>query len=116
MKLVQYNGKTTLHTTQSYRRGELLFELRGPIKAYASPTSIQISQFKHIEDAYAQFIDHHCTPSVYVVGRKVIAKQDLGSNQEITLNKNEMADQLQNPFVCKCCGKLMQGRKHLSIS
>jgi len=112
MKL-RHHGKTGLYTTQVYKKGELLFELRGPIKAHPTPTSIQISQFKHIEDAYAQFINHDCSPSVSVVGRKVIAKHDLKLNEEITFDKNEIADHLQNPFVCSCCGKLIQGKKHL---
>lgn len=113
MKLKENNGIIGLYTERCYKKGELLFELRGPIKAQATHTSIQISKTKHIEDAYAQYINHHCEPSVKIDGRKVLATYDLQTNEEITFNKNEMADELQNPFVCKCCGKLMQGKKFL---
>ncbi|OJJ20478.1 hypothetical protein BKI52_18650 [marine bacterium AO1-C] len=113
MRVSQNNKDAGLYTERFYKKGELLFELRGPIKAHATPTSVQISQFKHIEDAYAQFINHNCSPSAYVVGRKVFAKHDLKSSEEVTFDKNEMADELQNPFVCNCCGKLIQGKKHL---
>ena len=116
MKLLQNNGQTGLYTERCYKKGELLFELRGPIKAHSTPSSVQISQSKHIEDAYAQFINHNCNPSVFLIGRKVLAREDLNSNEEITFNKNEMAEELQNPFVCTCCGKLMQGKKHLVLS
>lgn len=102
-----------LYAEQPYQRGDVLFELRGPIKANATSTSIQISEAKHIEDAYAQYINHNCDASAKIVGRKVIAQKDLVANNEITLDKNEMADELQKPFVCNCCGKLIQGKKYI---
>lgn len=113
MNLKKSNGMVGLYTEQSHKKGEVLFELRGPIKANATSTSIQISQAKHIEDAYAQYINHHCEPSAKIVGRKVVAQKDLVSNDEITLDKNDMADELQKPFVCNCCGKLIQGKKYV---
>ncbi|EAY25123.1 SET domain-containing protein [Microscilla marina] len=112
MHLKESNGFIGLYTERPYKKGELLFELRGPIKADATSTSIQISKAKHIEDAYTQYINHHCTPSAKIVGRKVMAQHDLKPNDEITFDKNIMADELQKPFVCKCCGKLLRGKKY----
>ena len=51
-----------------------------------------------------------------VLIKKVLAISNLKPNDEITFNKNEMADELQRPFVCKCCGKLQQGKKFLSFN
>lgn len=115
MKLKESNGSIGLYTERPYKKGEVLFELRGPVKANATSTSIQISKAKHIEDAYAQYINHHCNPSVKVIGRKIVAHHDIKSNDEITFNKNEMTDELQKPFVCKCCGKLLQGKNFISV-
>ena len=85
-------------TRTNFNKGQILLDLsmclliRDP-----SRTSIQVHDGFHVE---------------HEEGLSVVALRDLKEDEEVTFNYNENEDVLANPFECKCCGKMILGRKH----
>ena len=83
--------------------------LAGDVLPYPTRTSIQIGIGQHIEDSLGQYVNHACQPSVKVQGNRLLALRDLSADEEITFDYNESETDMSSPFVCNCCGKLVNG-------
>ncbi len=79
----------------------------------ASPTrtSIQISEGKHVEDDIGKYINHACDPTCEIQGHKVVALRNLSAGEEATFDYSKNETYMANPFICKCCGKLIRGNR-----
>ena len=100
-------------TRTNFNKGQILLDLsmclliRDP-----SRTSIQVHDGFHVEHEGGACINPACNPSCKIEGLSVVALRDLKEDEEVTFNYNENEDVLANPFECKCCGKMILGRKH----
>ena len=50
-----------------------------------------------------------------MAGRTLIATKEIKISEEITFNYNATEDKLADPFVCVCCGNLIQGRSFVQM-
>jgi hypothetical protein len=49
-----------------FKKGEVLFKMKGEISAQPTRTSVQIGEDKHIEDPIASHINHSCKANARV--------------------------------------------------
>jgi hypothetical protein len=89
---------------------EIIYNLSGPISRHPTRTSIQITQYHHIEDYWGKYINHSCDPTVKVLGTALIAVKHIQDNDSITFDYNSNEDVVSHPFKCRCCDKLIMGK------
>ena len=96
-------------------KGDIVVGMTRPTsKLVRTPTrtSIQISEGHHVEDEVGACINHACEPNCEVRSFLIIALKDIEEGEEITFDYNKSEDVVSSPFECKCCGKMILGRKH----
>lgn len=91
----------------SFKKGEVVHTLSGPVLSEPTQTSIKVADYNHIEDPVGKFINHSCHPTTKIDGFEVIALKKLSRGDQITFNYLENEDELAVPFFCSCCGKLI---------
>jgi len=104
-------GHSGVFAACSFKSGEVVLCLTGPIAEAPSRTSIQIEVGRHIEDEIGSFINHSPAPSCIINGADVIASRDIGVDEEITFDYGKNEDVLACPFVCAVTGNYISGKK-----
>ena len=94
--------------------GTVVINLADEGKVVNSPTrtSIQIGEQYHIEHSTGAFINHDCNPTCRVDGAILLSIIDIGKDDEITFDYNKNESMTSSPFICRCCGKNIRGRKY----
>ena len=100
-------GEKAVFATKSYKKGEVIHELRGKILKSPTRTSIEIDKDKHVEDRYGRYINHSFEPSASVTGNKLIALRDINEGEEITFDYTVSESNISHPFVDKTTNKLV---------
>lgn len=97
-----------LFVTSNFKKGDIVFELKGEIFDHPTRESIHIGNNEHIYDDYGIFINHSFEPSVCIQQTNVVALHDIESGGEITFNYNDSEIKMSNVFYVgdqKVCGK-----------
>jgi hypothetical protein len=108
LEVKNVDGMLGLYSNRLFRSGETIIYLRGEAKSEPTRHSIKVADGVHIEDHYGYYVNHSCHPSANVNGRLVVATKDIDVGDEITFDYKENEDALVCPFVCNCCGKLIE--------
>lgn len=97
---------------KNIKKNVMLFELTGDTVTKATRTSIQIGDHTHVENELGALLNHACKANAKVDKNKraLVSICDIKKGEEITFNYNENEDVLSSPFVCGCCGKVIQGK------
>lgn len=100
---------------KGFKKGTILFKLKGDVLDHPTRTSVQIGKHDHIEDYTAGHMNHSCHPNAKVLKRlhAFVTLKNITKGEEITFNYNANEDNLANPFKCECCGRKICGRKKL---
>lgn len=100
--------------SEDISKNEVLFFLSGNTVSKASRTSIQIGNGVHVENELGALVNHNCKANASVDKKKkaLVSIRDIKKGEEITFNYNESEDKLSAPFICGCCGKLINGKAH----
>jgi len=121
-------GGKGLFTTAAFRAGETVLELDGELRTEADRHSIQVDVERHLHPhpaALAEgesapvpwwFLNHSCTPTVRIDGRRVVAVRDLAAGEPLVFDYDATEWSLASPFRCGCgaCGgRLVRGYGHL---
>ena len=118
-KCSTFYGAKGLFATENIKKGAVIFALEGTRVPEPTRTSIQLEKDYHIEDFKGGYMNHHCDPTAEIVVKYnqleayglVMAKKDINSANEVTFDYETTEDSLAMPFRCKCCGKLVSGKK-----
>jgi len=99
-------------TTKKYAPGEVVHEMQGEILSHPTRTSVQVGEKRHIEDAVGVHVNHHCQPNVRVDWKdaSLVALRVIQVGEEITFDYNQNEEHMANPFICQCCGRLIEGQ------
>jgi hypothetical protein len=97
-----------LFSTKEYKKGDILYVLRGDI--YDKPTreTIHIGNNRHIYDKYGIYLNHSFNPNIYINECELIALCDIKINDELFFNYNDTEINMANPFYIDdilVCGK-----------
>tara|TARA_R100000656_G_scaffold108999_1_gene81060 strand:+ start:467 stop:856 length:390 start_codon:yes stop_codon:yes gene_type:complete len=108
-------GARGLFATENIKKDTVIFVLEGTRVPEPTRTSIQIEKDHHIEHPKGAYMNHHCYPTTEIIVNPlgvtlVIAKKDINNADEITFDYETTEDALAEPFRCKCCGKLVNGK------
>lgn len=98
-----------LFATQQYKKGDIIFVLKGDETSYPTRESIYVGNNTHILDEMGQFINHSFEPTTQIVGYNVVALVDLNNGDEITFNYNDSEVTMAAPFTVdgqQVCGNL----------
>lgn len=100
-----------LFSSKDVKKGEVLFELIGPIISEPTRTSIQLQENLHVENELGSLVNHSCNANATVDRslKAIVSIRHIEAGEEITFNYNENEDALASPFVCRCCGNVIQG-------
>jgi SET domain-containing protein len=101
-KSLKYHGNSVFP-------GEVLYYLKGPVESEPTRTSIQIGPNKHIEDIWGQYINHNCDPNIKIIDNNLVTLKEINDGDDITFDYNVSEENMASPFVCNCCGKLING-------
>ncbi len=112
----------------SFRAGELLFEVRGPIMARGTKYSLSVGFGQHIEpktedgkDDFGHYMNHSCDPNAFV---KVVAssktpyieiraRRNIKKGEELTFDYASSEYEVTiNGVSCRCDTKLCRGKIH----
>lgn len=101
--------------TEDIKKGKVIFKMKGEIIGHPTRTSVQVGKDEHIEDEIAGHVNHHCIPNAKVIRktRSFVSLRNIRKGEEITFDYNANEDKLAAPFVCKCCNKLVSGKKEI---
>ena len=110
-KVVNNNGFNDLrYFGSTMDKNSKVYILTGPLKSAPTQTSIQVGPDQHVEDKLGQYINHHCDPSVKVVGNELWTLKQLHNGDSVTFDYNATEDSMSNPFTCHCCAKHIAGK------
>ena len=112
-----------LFAQKSFNEGDIVTMLEGNTLPWATRTSIQIGQNKHLESVAGGMMNHHCNPNCKIivgswqditlkldgVGVKVQAIQDIKEGDELTFDYETTEQVLASPFKCKCHNREITG-------
>jgi len=126
LTITESKNEKRLITTQPLKKRELIFTLKGELRAIPSKYSLQINENTHLdvpsgelgnlEYAWA-FLNHSCAPNCYMKNQELYASEDIDANTELTFNYNTTEYDMATPFICKCgsenCLGEIRGYKHL---
>lgn len=95
------------------KKGDIAFFLTGEVISKPTRTSVQIGDYKHIENNIASFMNHNCQANTEVSRDKkaFVCTRDIEKGEELTFNYHQNEDALAAPFTCQCCGKRIIGKK-----
>jgi hypothetical protein len=116
----QGKGKS-LVTTTAIKAGTVFHKMEN-VQSIDSPTftSIQIDTHLHIEEFYAGYLNHSCSPSVILDTEKMEfrAARDIQAGEELTYFYPSTEWEMSTPFPCLCqslhCQKFVAGAKFVS--
>ncbi len=102
--------------TDNFKKGEVLFRLKGSTIDHPTRTSVQVGKRKHVENIIAGHVNHNCHPNAKVSKRSqaFVSARNIEKGEEITFDYNKNEDMLACPFKCGCCGKKIVGKQLLS--
>ena len=99
--------------TKNISKNTIIFKMHGDFVKAPTQTSVQIDTDLHIEDTLAGMLNHSCTPTARVDRQlqALISLRDIAMNEEITFDYSVNEENLAVPFICRCCGKTISGKK-----
>jgi hypothetical protein len=113
MEIKSVGNMLGLFTTTPYKQGDVVLKIEGEILSVPTITTIQIAPNSHVDvGSPAKFINHSCNANCHVQNKQIIALRMIVVGEEITFDYQKNEDQLAHPFVCKDCGKLIEGKKN----
>lgn len=91
----------------------IIFKMQGDFIDHPTQTSVQVGDQIHIEDSLAGLLNHSCNPSAKIDRQRhaVVSVREIKKNEEITFDYSVNEDKLAVPFICRCCGKMISGKK-----
>ena len=96
---------------RSFQAGNVVWDLsNGETIMHPTRTSIQVMGDVHVEDPRGAFVNHSCRPTCVVDGWNIVAIKDIAGSDEITFDYSQNEDMMASPFVCRCCGRLINGK------
>lgn len=99
------HGEKSTYSKFGYQPGEVVYLVRGEAISQRSRHSIEVGPGEHVEDSYAQFINHSFTPNLEVRGRRLIAIAAIAQGDELTFNYLASESEIAAPFVCHETGE-----------
>lgn len=109
IKLCPRLGEKGLYATKFYPKSSVVFLLNGKIFEHPTKYTIHIGNNKHIHDPQGIYMNHSFTPTTKIIGRNVIAINDINIGDEITFNYNVSEINMASPFYAD--GQLVSGSK-----
>lgn len=99
--------------TKKISKNTIIFKMHGDFVKAPTQTSVQIAEKLHIEDALAGLLNHSCNPTAKVDRQlqALISLRDIEEGEEITFDYRMNEEHLAVPFICRCCGKMINGKK-----
>jgi SET domain-containing protein len=88
-----------LIATKQYKKGTVIFVLKGEETNYPTRESIYVGNNTHVLDQMGQYINHSFEPTVQIQGYNVVALIDINENDEITFNYNDNELTMAAPFT-----------------
>lgn|SRR3990167_5055286 len=97
---------------QRINRNTIIFKMHGDFLTSPTQTSVQIGDQMHIEDNIAGLVNHSCHPTAKVDRQlhAFVSLRDIEKNEEITFDYTLNEDKLAAPFICQCCGQMINGK------
>lgn len=97
---------------QAVNKNTIIFKMHGDFLVSPTQTSVQIGENMHIEDEIAGLVNHSCNPTARVDRQHhaFVSLRDIKENEEITFDYTMNEDKLAAPFICKCCGQVINGK------
>jgi SET domain len=119
MEIFESEKGKSVRANKNFREQEILVEFTGTIKDTPDKHSLQIAEGKHLSGIdWPEYLNHSCNPNCYVhvdtVGVWLMAKRDIKLGEELTFDYNTTEYDMANPFICACCGKIINGYKYLT--
>lgn len=98
---------------QKINKNTIIFKMHGDFLTSPTQTSVQIGENMHIEDTTAGLVNHSCHPTARVdrQTQAFVSLRDIEKNEEITFDYTMNEDKMAAPFICKCCGEVINGKK-----
>jgi len=87
-----------LFSTKVYKKGEIIFILKGEILNEPTKYTIRIGDNKHILDDFGIYMNHSFNPTALIEGNNVIATRDISDNEELNFNYNDSEINMSSPF------------------
>ncbi|HTM63781.1 MAG TPA: SET domain-containing protein [Gammaproteobacteria bacterium] len=100
--------------TKRISKNTIIFKMHGDFVNSPTQTSVQIGEKLHIEDALAGLLNHSCNPTAKVDRQlqALISLRDIEEGEEITFDYRMNEEHLAAPFICRCCGKMINGKNN----
>ncbi len=88
---------TRTHVERSWKEPHLSW-----FRAYAWPLTDEVRVIWSRDPRKWKPVNHSCDPTAWLEGLDVVARKDLRSGEEITLDYGTFYDELMDPFECSC--------------
>lgn len=114
------NKGKSLFANKSFKKGEFIFLIAGPIVNKGTIYTIPISKNLFIDpvplDHFGKYLCHSCNPNTGIKQRTmVVAFKDIKKNEEITIDYAMIVDKYgeemtSESIICKCESKHCRGK------
>lgn len=99
-----------LFVTTAHQKGDIIYVLVGSIDNKPTRESIYIGNGEHIYDEYGIFMNHSFSPNTKIIGRNIVALENINPGDEITFDYNSNEINMAAPFELngiKVSGKII---------
>jgi len=100
-----------LFSIKQYKKGDIIFVLKGEETKYPTRESIYVGNNTHVLDQMGQYINHSFEPTTQIQGYNIVALIDINENDEITFNYNDNEVTMACPFTVNgqsVCGNMIK--------
>ena len=99
------NGQLGTISIKQFKKGDIIYTLKGEISNIRTRESVQISPNTHIFDQEAQYINHSYTPNIIIKDQHIVALSTIEKNEEIRFDYTLNESEISSPFTCDQTGR-----------
>jgi uncharacterized protein len=114
-------------TKKTFKKGETIFSVRGPVLKTATRYSFSLDIDRHIDPVredgefdFGHYLNHSCDPNTFVriVDEQassyidIVARRELAENEELNFDYASLEYDTIAQVVCECGARLCRGRIH----
>ena len=108
-RVVVGSAGRSLVAGRPFQTGETVLRLTGFAQRTPARTTIHVGGGDHIEHHCGRFLNHSCTPTTRIDGRRLVAVRTITEGEDITFDYM-VTGTVVAPFVCAHCRELVPRR------
>jgi hypothetical protein len=108
VRLIRRPFGFALAAARAFPKDATVLRILGAAGNFPTRTSVHVGNGQHVENEVARFVNHACTPTTAVVGRRLVAVRSINVGDDITFDYTLTEPDISS-FSCSECGGTVAG-------